>query len=156
MSASEIVSPKRMTPCSRRSLAAGSMTALGNEATAESSSGNTCGPLRLMSHRTQDNETSSDVNETLKSRIIGSEKKGGMKVLQKKTVLTHGIQKLQKHKIKSKFASPTDRLLSPCSQKLNDHKSKLFVSKSNPTKLSFSRKQEQGDYGDDDGEVGYD
>lgn len=27
--------------------------------------------------------------------------------------------------VRNKFASPTDELLSPCSQKLNDHKSKL-------------------------------
>lgn len=54
--------------------------------------------------------------------------------------VTHGIQKVQKSKLRNKFASPTDRLLSPCSQKLNEHKSKLFVAKSNPTKLNFARK----------------
>ncbi|CDO94783.1 unnamed protein product [Kluyveromyces dobzhanskii CBS 2104] len=47
----------------------------------------------------------------------------------------------QLSEIKNKFASPTDDLLSPCSQKLNDHKSKLFQAKANPTKLSFQSKQ---------------
>lgn len=40
--------------------------------------------------------------------------------------------------IRNKFASPTDDMLSPCSQKLNEHKSKLFNAKANPTKLNFS------------------
>ncbi|KAL3229685.1 Protein BNS1 [Nakaseomyces bracarensis] len=43
-------------------------------------------------------------------------------------------------KLRSKFASPTDRLLSPCSKKLNDHKAKIFGSKSKPVKLSFTEK----------------
>ncbi|KAG0685598.1 hypothetical protein C6P41_004218 [Kluyveromyces marxianus] len=43
--------------------------------------------------------------------------------------------------LKNKFASPTDEMLSPCSQKLNDHRSKLFQVKSNPTKLNFQSKQ---------------
>ncbi|SCU99374.1 LADA_0H19350g1_1 [Lachancea dasiensis] len=51
--------------------------------------------------------------------------------------------------IKNKFASPTDELLSPCSQKLNDHKSKLFTSKANPTKLNFTTKQ-NGEDSDDE------
>lgn len=38
----------------------------------------------------------------------------------------------------NKFASPTDRLLSPCSQKLTNHKSKFLLAKSNPTKLNFA------------------
>lgn len=41
-------------------------------------------------------------------------------------------------KLRNKFASPTDRLLSPCSKKLSDHKAKIFGSKSKPVKLSFS------------------
>ncbi|CAB4254887.1 similar to Saccharomyces cerevisiae YHR152W SPO12 Nucleolar protein of unknown function, positive regulator of mitotic exit [Maudiozyma barnettii] len=40
-------------------------------------------------------------------------------------------------KLRDKFASPTDTLLSPCSQKLNDHKTKFLLTKSNPTKLAF-------------------
>ncbi|SCV00016.1 LAMI_0G02322g1_1 [Lachancea mirantina] len=48
-------------------------------------------------------------------------------------------------KSKSKFASPTDELLSPCSQKLNDHKSKLFSSKANPTKLNFASQRDDDD-----------
>ncbi|SMN20764.1 similar to Saccharomyces cerevisiae YHR152W SPO12 Nucleolar protein of unknown function, positive regulator of mitotic exit [Maudiozyma saulgeensis] len=40
-------------------------------------------------------------------------------------------------KLRDKFASPTDTLLSPCSQKLNDHKTKFLLAKSNPTKLAF-------------------
>ncbi|CAG99747.1 Bns1/Spo12 [Kluyveromyces lactis] len=47
----------------------------------------------------------------------------------------------QLSEMKNKFASPTDDLLSPCSQKLNDHRSKLFQAKSNPTKLNFQSKQ---------------
>ncbi|CCD24566.1 Bns1p NDAI_0D02520 [Naumovozyma dairenensis CBS 421] len=48
------------------------------------------------------------------------------------------LKKLNSIKMNNKFFSPTDKLLSPCSQKLNDHKSKLFVNKSNPTKLNFA------------------
>lgn len=48
-------------------------------------------------------------------------------------------KKDQTAKLRNKFASPTDRLLSPCSQKLNEHKSRLFKAKSNPTKLSFDK-----------------
>ncbi|AQZ11289.1 BNS1 (YGR230W) and SPO12 (YHR152W) [Zygosaccharomyces parabailii] len=44
--------------------------------------------------------------------------------------------------MRSKFASPTDRLLSPCSQKLSDHRSKLFKTKTNPTRLQFSKECE--------------
>lgn len=47
--------------------------------------------------------------------------------------------------LKNKFASPTDALLSPCSQRLSDHKSKLFSTKSNPTKLNFSGKSKNDD-----------
>lgn len=50
--------------------------------------------------------------------------------------------------LRSKFASPTDRLLSPCSKKLNDHKAKLFGSKSKPMKLSFS--EFSNDHSDDE------
>ena len=39
--------------------------------------------------------------------------------------------------LRDKFASPTDTLLSPCSRKLNDHKTKFLLTKSNPTKLAF-------------------
>ncbi|SCU88887.1 LAME_0E01486g1_1 [Lachancea meyersii CBS 8951] len=51
--------------------------------------------------------------------------------------------------VKNKFASPTDDMLSPCSQKLNDHKSKLFSSKANPTKLNFATKQSGEDSEDE-------
>ncbi|CAI4500436.1 BDM_1a_G0022440.mRNA.1.CDS.1 [Saccharomyces cerevisiae] len=40
---------------------------------------------------------------------------------------------------RQKFASPSDNLLSPCSRKLNDHKSKLFSAKSQPKTLEFVR-----------------
>lgn len=76
------------------------------------------------------------------------------KAMCKKRV-THGIQKIQKLKIRHKFASPTDRLLSPCSQKLNQHKAKLFVAKSNPTKLNFARNKNASVSDEDDGEEGY-
>lgn len=69
--------------------------------------------------------------------------------------VTHGIQKVQKSKLRNKFASPTDRLLSPCSQKLNDHKSKLFVAKSNPTKLNFARKERLAAATEDDDDDDY-
>lgn len=39
--------------------------------------------------------------------------------------------------LRQKFASPSDSLLSPCSRKLNDHKSKLFAAKSQPKRLDF-------------------
>ncbi|CCC70545.1 hypothetical protein NCAS_0F00610 [Naumovozyma castellii] len=61
-------------------------------------------------------------------------------ILQKQTAShlnKHNEIKL-KLKLKNKFFSPTDKLLSPCSQKLTSHKSKLFTAKSNPTKLNFA------------------
>ncbi|KAM3164177.1 Spo12 superfamily protein [Lachancea thermotolerans] len=51
--------------------------------------------------------------------------------------------------LRDKFASPTDDMLSPCSQKLNDHKSKLFTAKAKPTKLNFATEQKQEDSDDD-------
>lgn len=54
-----------------------------------------------------------------------------------------GVQKVQKMRTRSKFASPTDNLLSPCSQKLNEHRNRLFVAKSKPTKLNFATKRQQ-------------
>lgn len=58
--------------------------------------------------------------------------------------LSHkAVQKVQKLRTRQKFASPTDTLLSPCSQKLNQHKAKLFVAKSKPTKLNFATKRQQ-------------
>lgn len=48
-----------------------------------------------------------------------------------------GTQKKMVPKLRSKFASPTDTLLSPCSKKLTSHKTKFLLAKSNPTKLSF-------------------
>ncbi|GAV52652.1 hypothetical protein ZYGR_0AG06430 [Zygosaccharomyces rouxii] len=53
----------------------------------------------------------------------------------------HAYKVAKSRLVRSKFASPTDRLLSPCSQKLNDHRSKLFKTKSNPTKLQFSKNE---------------
>ncbi|SCU86707.1 LAFA_0E02542g1_1 [Lachancea sp. 'fantastica'] len=50
---------------------------------------------------------------------------------------------------RNKFASPTDDMLSPCSQKLNDHKSKLFTSKANPTKLNFATRKSGEDSEDE-------
>ena len=48
-----------------------------------------------------------------------------------------GSQKTMVPKLRNKFASPTDTLLSPISKKLNNHKTKFLLAKSNPTKLSF-------------------
>lgn len=53
-------------------------------------------------------------------------------------------------KLRNKFASPTDRLLSPCSQKLNDHKSKFLLTKSNPMKLNFTPEDKNGSDSDSD------
>lgn len=49
--------------------------------------------------------------------------------------------KVSKLQIRTKFASPTDRLLSPCSQKLTKFKSKLLAQKVNPMKLNFVNKK---------------
>ncbi|QLL30305.1 hypothetical protein HG536_0A01220 [Torulaspora globosa] len=58
--------------------------------------------------------------------------------------LSHGaVQKIHKLRTRQKFASPTDTLLSPCSQKLNQHRAKLFVAKSKPTKLNFATKRQR-------------
>lgn len=68
--------------------------------------------------------------------------------------------------LRQKFVSPSDSLLSPCSMKLNDHKSKLFVAKSQPKRLDFARSKQSiltssnadteldndDDDGDDDGD----
>lgn len=53
------------------------------------------------------------------------------------------VQKIHKLRTRQKFASPTDTLLSPCSQKLNQHRAKLFVAKSKPTKLNFATKRQR-------------
>ncbi|CAI2013750.1 hypothetical protein SEUBUCD646_0G04750 [Saccharomyces eubayanus] len=44
--------------------------------------------------------------------------------------------------LRQKFISPSDNLLSPCSRKLNDHKSKLFVAKSQPKRLDFAHSKQ--------------
>ncbi|CAI4063915.1 hypothetical protein SUVZ_07G4540 [Saccharomyces uvarum] len=44
--------------------------------------------------------------------------------------------------LRQKYVSPSDSLLSPCSRKLNDHKSKLFVAKSQPKRLDFVRSKQ--------------
>ncbi|QLG73033.1 hypothetical protein HG535_0E01170 [Zygotorulaspora mrakii] len=142
MSSVEIVSPKRMSTSLDSRLSGASSDgkcSLGNKDSIAAGSA-----LRFSAHR--------DSNET-KEQGPGGAGAGGRaraKTAHKKTVITHGIQKNQKPKLRNKFASPTDRLLSPCSQKLNDHKSKLFVSKSNPTKLSFATKQDRGADDSDD------
>ncbi|CCD23982.1 Spo12p NDAI_0C03220 [Naumovozyma dairenensis CBS 421] len=57
----------------------------------------------------------------------------------KKKTMASAIQDRNKAlQLRNKFASPTDRLLSPCSQKLADHKSKFLLNKTNPTKLNFA------------------
>ncbi|CAI4053484.1 hypothetical protein SUVZ_15G3080 [Saccharomyces uvarum] len=45
----------------------------------------------------------------------------------------------RKLQLQQRFASPTDRLVSPCSLKLNEHKVKMFGKKQkvNPMKLNF-------------------
>lgn len=79
------------------------------------------------------------------------------KVIFKRNIPGAINKKELKNEIRNKFASPTDRLLSPCSQKLNDHKSRLFKVKSAPTKLtfggvnkSFSDKADKSDKSDGD------
>lgn len=44
----------------------------------------------------------------------------------------------KKKKITGKYESPTDRLLSPCSKKLSNFKTKFIENKTTPMKLSFS------------------
>ncbi|CAI6532509.1 AIS_HP2_G0020960.mRNA.1.CDS.1 [Saccharomyces cerevisiae] len=44
--------------------------------------------------------------------------------------------------LRQKFVSPSDSLLSPCSRKLNDHKSKLFAAKSQPKRLDFAHSKQ--------------
>ncbi|CCH62509.1 hypothetical protein TBLA_0H02230 [Henningerozyma blattae CBS 6284] len=44
----------------------------------------------------------------------------------------------KKIELSNKFASPTDQLLSPCSQKLNDHRSRILGKKTCPTRLNFA------------------
>ncbi|EDO19202.1 hypothetical protein Kpol_1050p60 [Vanderwaltozyma polyspora DSM 70294] len=57
-----------------------------------------------------------------------------------------GQQKKQLElKLRTKFASPTDSILSPCSQKLNDYQSVLCKIRSNPTKLAFTKKSDDED-----------
>ncbi|SCW00815.1 LAFE_0C12618g1_1 [Lachancea fermentati] len=52
--------------------------------------------------------------------------------------------------MKNKFASPTDDLLSPCSQRLNEHKSKLFSANAKPTKLNFATAKHSSDSDSDE------
>lgn len=52
---------------------------------------------------------------------------------QRRNLATHFGQKL---------VSPSDSLLSPCSRKLNDHKSKLLATKSQPKRLDFAQSKQ--------------
>ena len=60
----------------------------------------------------------------------------------KKTMFKRDLLKQdpkRKLQLQQRFASPTDRLVSPCSLKLNEHKVKMFGKKKkvNPMKLDF-------------------
>ncbi|AJU21003.1 Spo12p [Saccharomyces cerevisiae YJM1248] len=62
--------------------------------------------------------------------------------LVKKTMFKKDLLKQdpkRKLQLQQRFASPTDRLVSPCSLKLNEHKVKMFGKKKkvNPMKLNF-------------------
>ncbi|CAI4052024.1 hypothetical protein N7582_005345 [Saccharomyces uvarum] len=59
------------------------------------------------------------------------------KTIFKKDVLRQDPKR--KLQLQQRFASPTDRLVSPCSLKLNEHKVKMFGKKQkvNPMKLNF-------------------
>lgn len=62
--------------------------------------------------------------------------------LVKKTMFKRDLLKQdpkRKLQLQQRFASPTDRLVSPCSLKLNEHKVKMFGKKKkvNPMKLNF-------------------
>ncbi|CAI4563587.1 CBM_collapsed_G0026730.mRNA.1.CDS.1 [Saccharomyces cerevisiae] len=52
---------------------------------------------------------------------------------------TSNLDPKRKLQLQQRFASPTDRLVSPCSLKLNEHKVKMFGKKKkvNPMKLNF-------------------
>lgn len=52
-------------------------------------------------------------------------------------------RKLELYKLKQRFASPTDDMMSPCSRKLYQHKSHIAMVKSNPHKLRFSSKEKE-------------
>lgn len=95
------------------------------------------------------------VKETMEKRVLQAgeqQVKSRLEMMRTKSSLHRtmckkrsgdGVAKVQKLRIRNKFASPTDTLLSPCSQKLTQHKAKLFVAKSNPTKLNFATKHQQ-------------
>ncbi|AAS51780.2 ADL140Cp [Eremothecium gossypii ATCC 10895] len=52
---------------------------------------------------------------------------------------------LPSQQLKDKFASPTDSMLSPCTQKLNQHKSRLFKAAVKPTRLNFAQAKADSD-----------
>ncbi|AGO11640.1 AaceriADL140Cp [[Ashbya] aceris (nom. inval.)] len=52
---------------------------------------------------------------------------------------------LPSQQLKDKFASPTDSMLSPCTQKLNQHKSRLFKAAVKPTRLNFAHAKADSD-----------
>ncbi|CCK70323.1 Spo12p KNAG_0E00550 [Huiozyma naganishii CBS 8797] len=54
---------------------------------------------------------------------------------------TVAAAKVVGHKQGKRFVSPTDRLMSPCSKKLNQYKQKVMLTKSKPTKLQFNTKE---------------
>lgn len=90
-------------------------------------------------------------DEQVKSRLEMLRSKSSLhRAICKKRGSGDGVAKVQKLRIRHKFASPTDSLLSPCSQKLTQHKAKLFVAKSNPTKLNFATKHQQNSDEDED------
>lgn len=89
-------------------------------------------------------------DEAVKSRLEMLRAKTSLHRAMCKKRSGDGVVKVQKLRTRHKFASPTDSLLSPCSQKLTQHKAKLFVAKSNPTKLNFATKHQQASDEDED------
>ncbi|CCE61583.1 hypothetical protein TPHA_0A05080 [Tetrapisispora phaffii CBS 4417] len=55
------------------------------------------------------------------------------------------VNKIKEQFSRNKFFSPTDAILSPCSEKINNHREKTYKVKSTPERLNFKKIDDEED-----------
>ncbi|CCF56720.1 hypothetical protein KAFR_0B04240 [Kazachstania africana CBS 2517] len=104
-------------------------------------------PITSKQHTTKDKDTFTEIREEKHSSTSSHTSRSSATALRKtifKNKKGHNLKlRLQ---LVSKFHSPTDRLISPCSQKLNSYKSNIFkIKNAKPTKLEFQTNPSSND-----------
>lgn len=100
---------------------------------------------KFNSSKLRNSETSNTINDTSGTASLHRS------IFKPKKIFNHSLpsdsttQKNVQLKLRNKFASPTDRLLSPCSQKLNNNKTKFLLARSKPAKLAFGASNKPDD-----------